>query len=110
MRVSNCIGFAYHELGITAEEHVCDCPTEEELYEKFDPVDENSPADAVAVIAPLNGEMAVIHIALFNGSKDFIVHRRGGSEPISEPFTEGLENYLRDYEPSRLVFLALKDK
>jgi hypothetical protein len=110
MRISNCFGFAYHELGIITEEKVCDCPTEEELYGKFDPIDDESLADAVAIIAPLNGEMVAIHVAVLDNKKDFIKHKKGHLDPCLEPLEKGLENYLRDHKDSKLVFLKLKQK
>jgi hypothetical protein len=107
---SNCIGYAYHELGIIPEEKICDCPTLPELLDKFDSVSVDCSADAIAIVASIDGELAVTHMAVFNVDKNKIKHRRGCGLPITESklLENELEDYLKDYDNSVLVYLKLK--
>jgi hypothetical protein len=110
MHETNCVGYVYYEPGLTPEEKYHDCPTLSELLDKFDQV-ERRVAEAVAVVAPLEGEPTVIHMAVFNHGKNSIRHREGIDEPVTKAslFFGGLKSYLKYYEVNaELVYLAVK--
>jgi hypothetical protein len=64
---SNCIGYAYHELGITSTEEPKYLPDLNDVLSSFDRVETINEADVMAVgfLSSIGNDLIVIHMALW---------------------------------------------
>lgn len=107
---TNCIGYAYSELGLISKEIFLKCPYLDEILSHFDRVGNIKSADAAIVVVPYEGRYEVTHIAVVNHDKRTIRHRKGQDAPVNRGKIKGeLRDYLREYE-AEMVYLRLKSK
>jgi hypothetical protein len=106
----NCVGYAYHELGLTSQENILNLLTLQKLLKRFVKVDSIEDADVVAVIAPWSCGPVVSHIAVINSDKRTVRHRKGIDQPVSQGEIDSeIKSYVA-HDEVEVVFLKLKPR
>ena len=110
---SNCIGYAYHELGITSTEEPKYLPDLNDVLRSFDRVETINDADVMAVgfLSSIGNDLIVIHMAVVGDDKRSVNHRKWEGEPVT---CDGVENIMAEYKSTfgseNVSFIFLKRK
>jgi len=108
----NCISYVAHRMGFVNNEHFIPPPSLNEVMAVHDKVADLQSAEVVGVVRAGGNDYhngpTVCHMAMVEPDGTLSHRKEFGAEITREPFSEGLEYYLKHSELFEIMYLARK--